>query len=247
MSGNDTAPAWHGTTILSVRKSGKVVIAGDGQVTAGQTVMKPNARKVRPLGDGSVIAGFATANGQGFAVRWVDGGAAESLGDLAGGNVAPQSHAVSGDGSAIVGQAGSAAALTEAFLWTSGGGMVGLGFLPGDSRSVAQDVSLAGGSVVGQSSGASGDTAFLWTPEHGMRSLLDVLQDDYGLDLSGWRLLAAEGISDDGRVIVGDGIDPDGNYVPWVATIPEPSTALLLGLGVAALAGTRPRRSRSTR
>ena len=49
---------WHGTTILSVRSSGKVVIAGDGQVTAGQTVMKPNARKVRPLGDGSVIAGF---------------------------------------------------------------------------------------------------------------------------------------------------------------------------------------------
>ena len=66
MSGNDTAPAWHGTTILSVRKSGKVVIAGDGQVTAGQTVMKPNARKVRPLGDGSVIAGFAGATADAF-------------------------------------------------------------------------------------------------------------------------------------------------------------------------------------
>ena len=59
-------PAWHGTTILSVRKSGKVVIAGDGQVTAGQTVMKPNARKVRPLGDGSVIAGFAGATADAF-------------------------------------------------------------------------------------------------------------------------------------------------------------------------------------
>lgn len=57
---------WHGTTILSVRKSGKVVIAGDGQVTAGQTVMKPNARKVRPLGDGSVIAGFAGATADAF-------------------------------------------------------------------------------------------------------------------------------------------------------------------------------------
>jgi ATP-dependent HslUV protease subunit HslV len=57
---------WHGTTILSVRKSGKVVIAGDGQVSAGSTVMKPNARKVRPLGDGKVIAGFAGATADAF-------------------------------------------------------------------------------------------------------------------------------------------------------------------------------------
>jgi len=57
---------WHGTTILSVRKNGKVVIAGDGQVTQGQTVMKPNARKVRPLGDGSVIGGFAGATADAF-------------------------------------------------------------------------------------------------------------------------------------------------------------------------------------
>ena len=57
---------WHGTTILSVRKNGKVVIAGDGQVTFGNTVMKSNARKVRPLGDGSVIAGFAGATADAF-------------------------------------------------------------------------------------------------------------------------------------------------------------------------------------
>ena len=52
---------WHGTTILSVRKGGKVVIAGDGQVSMGDTIMKGNARKVRPLGKGEVIAGFAGA------------------------------------------------------------------------------------------------------------------------------------------------------------------------------------------
>ena len=52
---------WHGTTILSVRKNGKVVIAGDGQVTMGSTVVKGNARKVRSLIDGTVIAGFAGA------------------------------------------------------------------------------------------------------------------------------------------------------------------------------------------
>lgn len=57
---------WHGTTILSVRKGGRVVIAGDGQVTQGQTVMKPNARKVRPLGAHGVIAGFAGATADAF-------------------------------------------------------------------------------------------------------------------------------------------------------------------------------------
>ena len=59
-------PVWHGTTILSVRKNGKVVVIGDGQVSQGQTVMKPNAKKVRPLGDGSVIAGFAGATADAF-------------------------------------------------------------------------------------------------------------------------------------------------------------------------------------
>src|SRR5579859_3754403 len=52
---------WHGTTILCVRKGDKVVLAGDGQVSVGQTIVKSNARKVRRLGDGSVIAGFAGA------------------------------------------------------------------------------------------------------------------------------------------------------------------------------------------
>jgi ATP-dependent HslUV protease, peptidase subunit HslV len=52
---------WHGTTILTVRKGSKVVIAGDGQVSLGQTIIKGNARKVRPLGTGNVIAGFAGA------------------------------------------------------------------------------------------------------------------------------------------------------------------------------------------
>ena len=59
---------WHGTTILSVRKAGRVVIAGDGQVTFGQTVIKANARKVRTLGDGSVIVGFAGATADAFAL-----------------------------------------------------------------------------------------------------------------------------------------------------------------------------------
>ena len=62
------ASSWHGTTILSVRKAGHVVIAGDGQVSLGATVLKANARKVRRVGDGRVIAGFAGATADAFAL-----------------------------------------------------------------------------------------------------------------------------------------------------------------------------------
>lgn len=65
MSTNDPTN-WHGTTILSVRKNGKVIVAGDGQVTLGSTVIKSNARKVRRLGDGSIVAGFAGATADAF-------------------------------------------------------------------------------------------------------------------------------------------------------------------------------------
>jgi ATP-dependent HslUV protease, peptidase subunit HslV len=58
--------AWHGTTILSVRKGGTVVIGGDGQVSIGQTVVKANARKVRRLAKGDVIGGFAGATADAF-------------------------------------------------------------------------------------------------------------------------------------------------------------------------------------
>src|ERR1700709_98285 len=59
-------PVWHGTTILTVRKDGKVVIGGDSQVSIGQTVIKANAKKVRRLGKGDVIGGFAGATADAF-------------------------------------------------------------------------------------------------------------------------------------------------------------------------------------
>ena len=58
---NDPRAPWHGTTVLTVRKKGHVVIAADGQVSLGDTIIKAKARKVRPLGKGNVIAGFAGA------------------------------------------------------------------------------------------------------------------------------------------------------------------------------------------
>ena len=60
------APGWRATTILMVRKDGRVVIGGDGQVSMGQTVVKANARKVRRLAKGEVIAGFAGATADAF-------------------------------------------------------------------------------------------------------------------------------------------------------------------------------------
>ena len=57
---------WHGTTILSVRKNGTLVMAGDGQVSMGDTVVKSGARKVRRIGDGNIVAGFAGATADAF-------------------------------------------------------------------------------------------------------------------------------------------------------------------------------------
>jgi ATP-dependent HslUV protease, peptidase subunit HslV len=64
----NASSTWHGTTILCVRKDAKVVIAGDGQVTMGQTIVKSNAKKLRRLGNGKVIAGFAGATADAFAL-----------------------------------------------------------------------------------------------------------------------------------------------------------------------------------
>ena len=73
-----------------------------------------------------------------------------------------------------------------------------------------------------------------------MRNLKDVLEDDFAIDLTGWQLWEAKGISDDGRTIVGVG-EGASNREAWIAVIPEPSTALLLAAGLAALAVGRRR------
>src|SRR5260221_9234061 len=65
-SDNSPTPGWHATTILSVRKAGQVVMAGDGQVSMGQTIVKGNAKKVRRLGGGAIIGGFAGATADAF-------------------------------------------------------------------------------------------------------------------------------------------------------------------------------------
>jgi ATP-dependent HslUV protease, peptidase subunit HslV len=65
-SETSSGPGWHATTILSVRKAGQVVMAGDGQVSMGQTVVKGTAKKVRVLAGGRVVAGFAGSTADAF-------------------------------------------------------------------------------------------------------------------------------------------------------------------------------------
>lgn len=66
MSEQNTLPTWHGTTIISVRKGGSVVVAGDGQVSIGPTVIKSTARKVRRLAGDKILTGFAGATADAF-------------------------------------------------------------------------------------------------------------------------------------------------------------------------------------
>src|SRR5512133_2261943 len=63
---NSPTPGWHATTILSVRKGNDVVMAGDGQVSMGQTIVKGNAKKVRRLGNGQIVGGFAGSTADAF-------------------------------------------------------------------------------------------------------------------------------------------------------------------------------------
>ena len=105
--------------------------------------------------------------------------------------------------------------------------------------SAAYATSSDGSIVVGVGRISTGEAAFIWTQAGGLQDLAQVLTAS-GTDLTGWSLTRAYGISGDGRSIVGVGINPSGNLEGWLATIPEPSTGLLLAMGLAGLA----RRSR---
>lgn len=190
--------------------------------------------------DGSVVVGQGTSASGDEAFRWTQAGGMVGLGDLTGGSFRSSARAVSADGSVVVGQATSASG-NEAFRWTQTEGMVDLGDLPGGtppgSGNLAWDVSADGSIVVGMANfiegqwSAPNQKAFIWDATNKMRSLQDMLVDDFGVNLEDWMLLSATGISDDGRTFVGYGRNPNGDIEAWVATIPEPATMFLLALG----------------
>jgi probable HAF family extracellular repeat protein len=173
--------------------------------------------------DGAVAVGFGYSELGTQALRWRMGDGMLPLGDLPGGSTFnSRAYGVSADGSVVVGY-GTSATATEAVRWTQASGMVGLGILPGFNASLAQDVSADGSLVVGY----SGDDwftpgeAFLWDATHGMRSLRELLINDFGLGarLAGWTLTSANDISADGQFIVGSGINPNGNTEAWLARL----------------------------
>jgi probable HAF family extracellular repeat protein len=208
-----------------------------------------DSRALNVSADGLVIVGRSeSALGDDEAFRWTAADGMVGLGDLAGGAFDSVALGLSADGSVIVGR-GVSASGGEAFRWTAAAGVVGLGALTeGNFYSEARDASADGSVIVGSTGATRSDLEpFIWDAVKGMRSLQDQLVDVYGLDLSGWELLEARGISDDGRTITGFGTNPSGDREAWIATIPEPSTALLLALGLVGIAAGRRRYARRER
>lgn len=222
-------------------------ISADGRVIAGWSQSSTVAKAVRWIGgvpedlgdlpagsgwsfadgislDGAVIVGSAALVGASEAFRWSEETGMQGLGDFHGGFFISHASATNGDGSVIVGH-GHSGFRPEAFRWTEQGGMQGLGVLPdAEYGSRALAVSSDGSIVLGESDVRTSPTAFIWDNARGMRSLRRVLEQEHGLDLTGWRLEAARGTSADGRVIVGTGRSPRAANEAWIAVLP-PTTA----------------------
>jgi len=177
--------------------------------------------------DGSTVVGASFSESQEEAFLWTAADGMVGLGDLAGGDLGSRAMDISADGSTVVGWSYSGAE-KEAFRWTADEGMVGLGSLSGgNGYSEALAVSADGSTIVGVSNSASGDEAFVWDALAGMRSLKDVLTDDSGLDLTGWTLRYATGLSADGTTVVGYDIQAPFRYAAWRAVL-DPYQSLTL-------------------
>lgn len=188
---------------------------------------------VRISGDGRTMVGRMTrsdsAGYQHEAFYWRDETGFVKLGGLHPFVVDSLASGVSYDGSTIVGQTLAAPNDRLAFKWTEAAGMQSLGDLPGgQSNSHATAVSADGSIIVGAGSSDIGQEAFVWDESRGMRSIMEILTDQFGADLSGWQLAYAYDVSADGRTIVGWGINPQGQTEAWIAVIPEPGTLLLV-------------------
>ena len=127
----------------------------------------------------------------------------------------------------------------DAFIWTEQSGQQFIGTVDGWISNHAIDISYDGSTVVGYLLNDPREyedhAAYIWDDQDGVRLVQDILENDYRLDLTGWTLTNATGISDDGLTLVGNGINPDGVEEGWIATIPEPATLILFALGGIAL------------
>ena len=189
--------------------------------------------------DGTHVVGWSATQNGAEAFLWTQAAGMIGLGNLIGGGNISEAYDVSDDGSIIVGRADSDLG-RDAFRWTNETGMLSLNDDPRDvTARIANAVSGDGSVIVGFGTNTSDtSTAFIWDEASGVRSLQDVLSS-LDLDLEGWTLQEAQGISADGLTIVGWGINPDGFKEAWVATVPEPGTGLLVAFGLVALARKR--------
>ncbi len=172
--------------------------------------------------DGATIVG-AGATDIGFEpFKWTADGGLVRLGDPVGNYFPGTPFDISADASTVVGRGTDFdTGRIDAYRWTSATGFVRLGSLSGAlPNSHAYGVSGNGGVVVGECISANGQTreAFIWRPGTGMQRVQTLLTSQ-SVDLTGWTLRSAEGVSDDGRVIVGWGINPSGNTEGWLARL----------------------------
>lgn len=207
--------------------------------------------------DGSVIVGRGNSIRGPEAFRWTEASGFVGLGDLMDPHFYSEAYGISDDGLVIVGEATRSIddsvtfALTQAFRWTARTGLVGIGPPPTiDFLSKAFDASADGSVIVG-TAGVDFDHAFVWTEVRGM-VMLDELLANAGVDLTNWQLFQATSISADGNIIVGDGINPNGQREAFRAdltgllNVPECSTLLLATIAIAALGMTKQRPAQSS-
>lgn len=182
-----------------------------GIVGLGQPPGRSTSRAVDVSSDGNVIAVQTEIIGNIEGFRWTATSGMVSIG-----NCVPLG--ISADGNAIVGHFVNNNS-REAFRWTPATGIIGLGHVPGHIASEALAVSGNGNVVVGRSRITNEFEAAIWTENGPARLLQDVLTNDYGLDLTGWRLWQANDISEDGSVVVGWGTDPQNRVRAFRAVI----------------------------
>ena len=177
-----------------------------------------DARAQGVSADGAVVVGYSGNH----AFRWTSATGMVGIGQLPGGN---RSYAfgVSSDGSAVTGWSYNAEANSVAFRWTAQGGMVALGTLPTGTGSAANAISADGATVVGRADAAGLQHAFLWTAGTGLVDLNTYLPT-LGLNLAGWTLTTSNGVSADGRTIVGSGTFGASSEA-WIVTLPAPCPA----------------------
>ena len=178
---------------------------GDGTYSSG----------VATSADGSIIVGFGDNYDSVTAIRWTEATGVVALTGIAE-DIPSEARGITPDGNTIVGRAGN-----DAFQWTEAGGLDIIGQLPGASWSYALDVSADGSVIIGYSDFQTHTSAIIWTADDGIRNLQTMLETDYGLDLKGWMLWWATGISDDGGTIVGFAYNPSGELEGFVVTLPS--------------------------